>query len=238
MTLQSAMRLRASVALIDIEGTVGSIAFVRDVLFPYVEKHMHAFVRAHQDDPEVRGLLMEAAMEAGVDIHDLSSIMSALMRWQAEDRKVTPLKTLQGMIWEEGFISSGITGHIYDDALEALRRFAHAGIGLYIYSSGSIKAQKLLFGHTVAGDLLPLFSGFYDTTIGGKRERGSYERIAQEIGVATPSIVFFSDNVHELDAAREAGLQTVQLARPQDQTVASEAHPAVTGFDGVELERA
>ncbi len=229
------MDLRASVALIDIEGTVGSIAFVRDVLFPYAETHMNAYVVANADDPALQSILHEAAYEAGVDIHDLSGILTALHQWAAEDRKVRPLKQLQGLIWVEGFEKSGIRGHLYDDAVEALRRFNAAGVKLYIYSSGSVAAQKLLFGHSVAGDLLPLFSGFFDTTIGEKRTRDSYERIAREIGANPAQIVFFSDNVHELDAARTAGLQTVQLARPSDNVQAAGTHPAIATFDDVRV---
>lgn len=234
--LPNALRLRAHAALIDIEGTVGSIAFVRDVLFPYAEKHIGAYVRAHQDDSYVRSLLNEAAMESGHDLHDLAGILGALMRWQAEDRKVTPLKQLQGLVWAEGFASSGLRGHLYDDAIAAIRRYHNAGVRLYVYSSGSIAAQKLLFGNSVAGDLTPLFSGFYDTTIGGKREPRSYSRILREIQTAAEHTVFFSDNVHELDAARVAGIRTVQLARPEDGTQRSSAHEAVATFEHVELE--
>lgn len=229
------MKIRASVALIDIEGTVGSIAFVRDVLFPYAQARMSEYVIAHLDDEEVRAILNEAAYEAGVEVHDLSGILSALHQWAAEDRKVRPLKQLQGLIWVEGFEKSGIRGHLYDDAIAALRRFHEGGVKLYVYSSGSVAAQKLLFGHSVAGDLLPLFSGFYDTTIGEKRMRDSYATIAREIGVSPETVVFFSDNVHELDAARASGVQTVQLARPQDGVQAAGTHDAVESFDGIEI---
>lgn len=232
---RSALQIRASVALIDIEGTVGSIAFVRDVLFPYAQTRMSDYVIAHLENEEVRSILNEAAFEAGVDVHDLSGILSALHQWTAEDRKVRPLKALQGLIWVEGFEESGIRGHLYDDAVAALHRFHGRGVKLYIYSSGSIAAQKLLFGHSVAGDLIPLFSGFYDTTIGEKRNHDSYVKIANEIGVAPESIVFFSDNVHELDAARTAGMQTVQLARPQDGVSAAGTHDAVESFERVEI---
>lgn len=229
------VKIRASVALIDIEGTVGSIAFVRDVLFPYAQARMNDYVVAHADDEEVRAILNEAAFEAGVEVHDLNGILTALHQWAAEDRKVRPLKQLQGLIWVEGFEQSGIHGHLYEDAIAALRRFHAAGVKLYIYSSGSIAAQKLLFGHSVAGDLVPMFSGFFDTTIGEKRVRASYEHIAREIGVSTQTVVFFSDNVHELDAARAAGVQTVHLARPEDHVEPSSAHDSVPTFETVEI---
>jgi enolase-phosphatase E1 len=178
----------------------------------------------------MRAILDEAAREAGVDVHDLQNILRALHAWSDNDVKVTSLKELQGRIWVEGFESSGIRGHLYPDAIDALNRFHDAGVRMYIYSSGSVAAQKLLFGHSVAGDLLPLFSGFYDTTIGAKREASSYERIVRELDVAPNDVIFFSDNIAELDAAREAGLQTVQLARPEDGTVPATAHTSVESF--------
>ena len=229
------MQFRATAALIDIEGTVGSIAFVRDVLFPYARERMDAYVAKHQDDPRVRALMDEAAREASVDVHDLPAILAALHAWAEADLKVTVLKELQGLIWVEGFESSGLQGHLYGDAVDALNRFHDAGVKLYVYSSGSVAAQKLLFGHTTAGDLLPLFSGFYDTTTGGKREAASYETILGQIGAAPNETIFFSDNELELDAAHEAGVQTVQLARPEDATIPTTRHTSVESFNDLEV---
>ena len=227
--------LRADVALIDIEGTVGSIAFVRDTLFPYAKERLDEYVALHAHEPEMRALLDDAAREAGASAGDLPAILRALHAWSDEDRKVTPLKAIQGRIWEEGFTSSGIRGHLYDDAVQALQRFHANGVLLYVYSSGSVPAQKLLFGHSSAGDLLPLFSGFFDTTIGGKRDAASYARIASEIAVRPERIVFFSDSAFELHAARDAGMQTVQLARPQDGTQPSPGHRSEASFDALEV---
>lgn len=229
------MQFHAKAALIDIEGTVSSIAFVHDVLFPYAKERMDAFVRAHEDEPWMRAILDQAAREAVVDVHDLPAILRALHMWLDADVKATPLKELQGRIWVEGFESTGLRGHLYADALDALQRYRDAGVRLYIYSSGSVAAQKLLFGHSVAGDLLPFFSGFYDTTIGGKREASSYQRIVDELAVAPNEVIFFSDNVAELDAAREAGIQTVQLARPEDGTTPATGHTSVESFEPIEL---
>jgi enolase-phosphatase E1 len=232
------VELKAQAALIDIEGTVGSIAFVRDVLFPYAKVRLDDYVAAHIEEPEVRAILDEAAREAHLDVHDLPGILRALHDWSDRDVKVTPLKAMQGLIWAEGFTSSGIRGHLYSDAVDALHRFHDASVSLYIYSSGSIAAQKLLFGHTVAGDLLHLFSGFFDTTIGSKRDTASYERIAEEIGVAPNEIVFFSDSEAELDAAQDAGIQTVQLARPEDETTPSTRHTSIESFSEMNLRAA
>ena len=229
----------ARVALIDIEGTVGSIAFVRDVLFPYARERMAGYVDAHQHEPAVRALLDDAAREAGVSKDDVPAIVAALNDWADRDIKVTPLKQLQGNIWVAGYAEeNGIRGHLFADAIDALHRFHDAGIKLYIYSSGSVPAQKLLFGNSVAGNLIPLFAGFYDTTIGGKREAASYTHIVSDIGCAPGDTIFFSDNVEELNAAREAGVQTVQLARPEDGTVATTAHPSVASFDEINLSTA
>src|SRR5580658_6379047 len=192
------MRYRARAALIDIEGTLGSIAFVRDVLFPFASAHMDAFVREHEHDAMVREILDQTADEAGMARDDVNALLEALHDWADRDVKVTPLKQLQGLIWVEGYASSGIRGHLYPDAIDALHRFHDGGVALYIYSSGSVPAQKLLFGNSVAGDLLPLFSGFFDTTIGGKREASSYERILAEIDVPPNETLFFSDNEAEL----------------------------------------
>lgn len=183
----------------------------------------------------MREILEATAREGNADVRDVDALLRVLHTWADHDVKATPLKELQGRIWAEGFESSGIRGHLYPDAVAALRRYAGAGVRLYVYSSGSIAAQKLLFGHSVAGDLLPLFTGFYDTTIGGKRAASSYERLLREIDCEAGEVLFFSDNEFELDAAREAGLQTVQLARPEDSTLASSRHASVASFDGLNL---
>jgi len=197
---------------------------------------MDAFVRAHAEDPAIRAVLDQTAREAGVDVHDLNAIVGALHEWSDHDVKVTPLKELQGMIWKDGFESGEIRAPLYDDAVEAVRRYHAGGTRLFIYSSGSIAAQQLLFGHAVAGDLRPLFEGYFDTTTGPKREPQSYRDIANIVGVAPERIVFFSDSVQELDAARAAGMQTVQLARSADGVRAEGTHPATDTFGGIELE--
>ncbi|MEO8373944.1 MAG: acireductone synthase [Sphingomonas bacterium] len=191
--------------LTDIEGTTSSIAFVAETLFPYARERLPAFVAAHPD--ETTPILAEvAAMEPG-------DPLATLTRWIDEDRKATPLKTLQGMIWADGYRERAFTGHIYPDAVAALRRWHAAGIALYVFSSGSVAAQKLLFGHSDAGDLTPLFSGYFDTTTGPKREAASYHAIADAIGLAADEIVFLSDTPQEITAAREAGLSALLIDR-------------------------
>ena len=201
--------------LTDIEGTVGSISFVRDVLFPYARRELPRFVREHGRDPEVRRWLDAVAIEHGAMCDD-AVIVETLQGWIDEDRKHTALKALQGLLWSDGYRNADFTAHVYPDAVEALRRWHAEGHRLAVYSSGSVPAQALFFGHSDAGDLQPLFSAFFDTAVGGKREAASYARIAGELGRGPGDIVFLSDIVAELDAAREAGLRTVLVDRLQD----------------------
>ena len=199
--------MRHPVILTDIEGTTSSIDFVKDVLFPYARERIGAFLRAHADDPAVAAEILATARDAGVDACDLDAVTRVLVQWIDEDRKATPLKALQGMIWKDGYRNGDFVAHVYPDAHEALRRYKAEGRRLHVYSSGSIAAQRMFFAHTSYGDLTPLFSGYYDTTSGGKREAQSYRVIAEAIG-ATPS-----DIEAELDAAADAGLATFWIRR-------------------------
>ena len=225
--------------LTDIEGTTSSISFVKDVLFPYARRALPGFVAAHRDDPEVRRWLDVVATEHGSICND-DVIVETLQGWIDQDRKHTALKALQGMIWKAGYRDADFTAHIYPDAAPALRGWHDAGLPLYVYSSGSVPAQQLFFGHSDAGDLTPLVSGWFDTEIGGKREADSYRRIAERIGLDAAQIVFLSDVVEELDAAREAGLQTVLVDRLEDypqprEGDAARGHARVTTFADVVL---
>lgn len=210
-----------TVVLTDIEGTTSSIAFVKDVLFPYARAALPGFVEARRHEPEIRRWLDAVALEIGEHHHAESgardeAAVQQLLAWIDEDRKHTALKAIQGQLWKEGYALGEYRAHVYPDAAEALKRWHAAGHDLYVYSSGSVPAQKLFFGHSDAGDLTPLFSGYFDTETGGKREAASYRHIAADIGVAPSHIVFLSDVVEELDAAREAGLRTVLLDRRSD----------------------
>jgi enolase-phosphatase E1 len=225
--------------LTDIEGTTSSISFVKDVLFPYARRALPGFVRARGQDPEVRRWLDAAAMDIGGVSSD-NCIVDILQQWIDADRKHTALKALQGMIWKAGYESGEYTAHVYPDAIAALRRWHAAGMPLYVYSSGSVGAQKLFFRHSDGGDLGALFDGHFDTEIGGKREAESYRRIAEAIGLPAGEILFLSDVVEELDAAREAGLATVLVDREQDYPEprldeAAHGHTRVTGFDQIDL---
>ncbi|MDF4003520.1 acireductone synthase [Luteibacter sp. PPL552] len=218
--------------LTDIEGTTSSIDFVKDVLFPYARQHLPAFVETHADDPEVQHWLHEAAKEAGWVEASRGEVIDLLIRWIDEDRKATPLKALQGMIWREGYEAKAYLSHMYPDVAARLKAWHDQGLKLYVYSSGSVPAQKLMFGFSEAGDLTPLFSGYFDTQTGHKRETVSYQRIAEEIGLPPAQVLFLSDIKEELDAARAAGMRTTQLVRPP-QPIVDAGHPAVTDFHAV-----
>jgi enolase-phosphatase E1 len=197
--------------LTDIEGTTTSLAFVKDVLFPYARKALPQFVRDHE--AQLGDITGEIRAIEGNSTLGLQEMTQILLRWMDEDRKITPLKTLQGMIWRTGYESGELRSHLYEDAVRGLRKWHAGGLRLYVYSSGSVPAQKLLFAHTAYGDLLPLFSGYFDTTTGPKVESRSYGKIADSLALPARSIVFLSDHEGETRAAAAAGMQTVLLAR-------------------------
>lgn len=218
----------------DIEGTTSAISFVKDVLFPYARKHLPAFVETHGDTPEVQHWLHDAAGEAGIIQASRGEIIDLLISWIDQDRKSTALKALQGMIWKDGYESGAYRGHVYPDVAPKLRRWHAAGIKLYVYSSGSVPAQKLLFKYSDAGDLTPLFAGYFDTETGPKRDWRSYVRIAEAVDEPATQILFLSDSIEELDAAARAGLQTTQLSRPPDACASNSAHPCVADFTHID----
>lgn len=216
----------------DIEGTTSSIAFVHDTLFPYARERMAEYLHAHWHEADVRTHTAEVVAEAGCE--DTSdSVAAELLRWMDADRKATPLKALQGKIWAQGYADGRLHGHVYPDTPDWLRRWAEAGIALYVYSSGSVAAQKLIFGHSVAGDLCPLFSGYFDTTIGGKKESASYARIVEALSLPAEQILFLSDIGTELDAAAAAGMKTCQLLRDASAEAAA-GHPHAADFAQVD----
>jgi enolase-phosphatase E1 len=218
----------------DIEGTTSSISFVHEVLFPYARARMREFVRSRVADPQVADQLA-AVREMTNPKLDADGLVDQLLAWIDQDKKVTPLKALQGLIWEQGYHEGDFYGDIYPDAVENLKKWHAQGIALYVYSSGSVHAQKLLFGHTKYGDLTPLFSGYFDTRIGAKAETGSYQHIVQALNLPAEEILFLSDIQGELDAARTAGLKTCWLVRDSAPDKAA-AHPQVHDFNAIDLE--
>ncbi|MFC7475583.1 acireductone synthase [Dankookia sp. GCM10030260] len=210
--------------LLDIEGTTTSIAFVKDRLFPFAAAALDGFLAAHARDPAVAAILAEVPGDDAA---------ATLRGWMAADAKATPLKALQGLIWRQGYADGQLKGHLWPDVADCLRAWAAAGVTLAVYSSGSVEAQRDLFGHSAAGDLVPLFAGFFDTRVGAKREAPSYAAIAAKLGLPPREILFLSDVAEELDAAAAAGLATCQLVRAADGTVGSGRHPEATDFPTV-----
>jgi enolase-phosphatase E1 len=219
--------------LTDIEGTTTSLSFVKDVLFPYARERLAAFIRQHAQDAAVYRELNAVRHLIGKDLSD-AQVIEQLLRWIDEDKKITPLKSLQGMIWEDGYRKGDLKGHVYEDAVRRLRQWKQAGRRLYVFSSGSVQAQKLLFAHTDYGDLTPLFSGYFDTNIGNKRETASYRKIADAIGLPPAEVLFLSDIKEELDAARAAGMQVTWLVRDGVPDPGA-THRQVRSFDEIRL---
>lgn len=220
--------------LTDIEGTTSSLSFVKDVLFPYARQQMEAFLQQHAAEPAVAAQLAAVSTAAGREL-GLAEAAAQLRQWIDADRKITPLKALQGMIWQAGYRNGDFTGHVYADAAQRLRAWHEAGIRLYVFSSGSVQAQKLLFAHSDQGDLTSLFSGYFDTTSGNKREAEAYRTITAAIGLPAVEILFLSDIVAELDAARAAGMRTYLLVRGD--VTQDAGHPQARDFHAIDVSR-
>jgi len=217
----------------DIEGTTSSLSFVKEVLFPYARANLADFVHHHKDEPQVKTLLEESCMEIGAEL-ETGQLIAQLIQWIDEDKKVTPLKSLQSLIWEAGYQKGDFKGHVYPDAAAYLKVWKAKGLDLYIYSSGSVYAQKLLFAHTEYGDLTPLFSGYFDTHTGGKKEQESYCKIAEQLGLPADQILFLSDIKEELDAAKAAGFKTLWLTRDSAPDAQAE-HWQISSFDQISI---
>ncbi len=223
--------IKPKVILTDIEGTTTSISFVHDVLFPYSHKALPSFVRENVSVPIIATILEQVRTEIGNPTADVEILILKLLNWIEEDVKVTPLKTLQGLIWENGYLNGEIQGHLYEDAYQELISWYEQGIRLCVYSSGSIKAQKLLFQHSIFGDVSYLFEQYFDTTTGQKKEAGSYSKISQVLDVAAREILFLSDVEAELRAGAKIGMGTMMVARetkPQTTFIVAENFPQVS----------
>jgi enolase-phosphatase E1 len=220
----------------DIEGTTSSINFVHQVLFPYAAKHIPDFIRANNTQTATRSVLNEVASLANLDAENIEALIEQLLTWIATDQKVTPLKTLQGLVWEHGYQNGDYKAHIYVDALEILQAWYEQGIPLYVYSSGSVHAQQLFFGFNEGGDLRYLFKNYFDTVTGAKREAASYQKIQASLGLAPSDILFISDIVEELDAAAEVGMKTVWVQRGSEDIISHSLHQVVSNFYPINLD--
>jgi len=236
--------------LLDIEGTTTPIAFVHDVLFPYARARVRTYLETTPaSDPELIeaiGLLLDEQphdvarneLEAGSREPEGGSwkpeALVTYVHWLMDrDRKSRGLKLLQGKIWQQGYASGELKGDVYPDVRGALERWTNAGVGVGIFSSGSVLGQKLLFRNSTAGDLTPFLRWHFDTGVGPKVDAVSYRRIAQTLSVSSSQVLFISDVVQELDAAHAAGLQTRLCVRPPAPQPASGTHPVVRSFDEI-----
>ncbi|WP_433891343.1 acireductone synthase [Streptomyces sp. CA-111067] len=216
--------------VLDIEGTVSSARYAERTLFPYAHRRIPGRIR--RGGPEIAAIAGETRLAAGLATADRDEITAALQHWSSADEKVAPLKTLQGLIWEEGFAAGELAAHVYEDVPPALAAWRRQGLGLHIYSSGSVAAQRAWFGHTAYGDLLPYFGGHFDLrNAGAKDEPDSYLAIARALGESPGDLLFLSDAQRELDAARAAGWHTVGVRRPDDEAAPPGGHLVVPGLN-------
>ncbi|MFD8214637.1 acireductone synthase [Streptomyces sp. NPDC059697] len=234
------LRFDVDAVVLDIEGTTSATGFVVDALYPYSRSRFGALLSERRGDPEVARATAQVRELIAEPDADAARVEKALNGWLDEDRKATPLKTLQGIIWSEGFARGDLVSHFYEDVVPALRAWHAAGVRLHVYSSGSVAAQRAWFRSSPEGDLLPLVEGLYDTeNAGPKQEPASYATIAAALGSAPDRLLFLSDRPGELDAARAAGWRTVGVRRPgepyYEQGVGD--HPQAGTFDEITITR-
>ncbi len=233
--------------LLDIEGTTTPISFVHEVLFPYARSHVRDYLAAHFGSAETISDLARLGDEYALDLQEdreppalvdgsrdaaIDSFVSYVLWLMDRDRKSPGLKSLQGRIWEQGYLDGSLTAPLFADVLPAIEKARRAGLKIAIFSSGSVFAQKLLFAHTNAGDLTGFIDDYFDTTTGPKTASDSYRKIAIALALTATEVLFISDVIAELDAAQAAGMQTLLCVRPgnQPQTPIG-THEIINSFD-------
>jgi enolase-phosphatase E1 len=236
------------VVLLDIEGTTTPVDFVYQTLFPYASGKVESFLREHSQDPEIRSLIEHLRTQheldessglqppAWSDEPEEARLRSSVAYGQwliARDSKCTPLKALQGKIWQLGFVSGELHGEVYPDVPVAFERWRRQKRVICIYSSGSVLAQQLLFRTTASGDLTPYISEYFDTRVGAKIERESYRKIAASFSYAPHQFLFISDAVKEIEAARSAGMQAILCVRVPGAALSLAQDEAIHNFDNV-----
>lgn len=220
MTIES---VRAIV--LDVEGAAAPMSFMTQTLAPIAREGLGAYIAEHAEDEEIEEALEETGrLMGGFDLK-LAEAEALLLRWMKQDRKATPLKTIQGRIWQDPFEAGTITGELYPDVADSLKAWTSSGLRLFGYSSASALAQKLLFSHNAFGDLTPLFEDFLDTSIGQKIEPASYREICERLNLPNGSILVVASNEEELDAAKSVGLATAFVARDGGSTGGHPIYP-------------
>jgi enolase-phosphatase E1 len=233
--------------VLDIEGTTCPVQFVSEVLFPYTQANLLAFLTSHQSEQPIRRLLQEvqdALLEDPSPIavalrsqgsHGLDTLCNYLDWLIRTDRKSTPLKDLQGRIWDEGYQRGDLIAPLFGDVPRALERWQNQGMKLSVYSSGSVQAQKLLYSHTQSGDLSPVFSHWFDTRTGAKNDPESYQSIAATLQTQPEKILFISDGIAELVAAEQAGMAVIFSLRPGNPQRDSQHFRVIENFDALDF---
>jgi enolase-phosphatase E1 len=233
--------------LLDIEGTTTPLAFVTQVLYPFARTHLRSYLYRHGNSAQYESLMAafrdehaaderagEPVLPWPTDQTDARPAVQAYAEWLMDrDRKSPALKELQGYIWEEGYQRGELVGQVYEDVPRAFARWRRENVRLGIFSSGAVLAQRWLFRRSTAGDLSPFLHWYFDTHAGPKKDPASYRRIAEEVGELPPDILFLSDMLPELDAAREAGLGTIMTLRPNNLPQPPHTHKTVTSFDEI-----
>ncbi len=232
------------VILLDIEGTTTPVDYVLEVLFPFAQTHLESFLQAHPRDQAVEADIKrlrqdyEADVALGLSVpewkdNSMIAAVAYIKHLITIDRKSTGLKSLQGKIWEQGYQDGTLRSQVFGDVKRAFVRWRSAGKQLFIFSSGSVQAQQLLFRYTDVGDLTGFLCGYFDTKTGSKKEIDSYHKIAQAIGVSSSNVLFISDVTAELRAAKAAGMETLFSLRPKNHSSDSEGFPVCQDFDRI-----
>jgi len=240
--------LKAKIIICDIEGTTTSISFVKDVLFPFSKQHVNNFLSENRDDPEVQSIFSElqklpeykGEYNEVLNDNSITEITNFVKTLVDNDKKLGPLKCLQGLIWKRGYDNGSIQGHVYSDVLKAFKKWTDQKIKIYIYSSGSVQAQKLLFLNSVDGNLLPYITGHFDTNIGYKQHPSSYESILKQMQTSAQGVIFFTDIIEEAIAATTAGIQAILLERPGNKPfveIECKKFVIIKSFDDIEIKK-
>lgn len=230
----------ADAVVVDIEGTTSATGFVTQVLYPYSRERFGRLLTERAGEADVRRATDQVRELLGEPDADAARVEQALTTWLDEDRKVTPLKTLQGILWSEGFARGELVSHFYDDVVPVLRGWRAVGLRQYVYSSGSVTAQRAWFAHSPYGDLRPLMDGFFDTeNAGPKQAADAYRTITAALAIPPGRTLFLSDRPAELDAAKAAGWLTAGVRRPGEpyHDHGTGGHPEVHSFDRITVGR-
>jgi enolase-phosphatase E1 len=218
--------------LTDLEGTAIPMSFMNGTLISLARERLGSYIVEHAEDGDVEDALWEAGRLMGGYQLKPAEAEALLLRWMKQDRKTPPLKVIQGLIWQEGYDAGQIRSEIYPDVADSLKAWSAAGLRLFVYSSNSELAQKLILRHAPSGDLTSLFEGFFDTTAGQKIEPASYTAICEKLGLPAASILVICDNEEELDTAKSVGMATARVVREGN---VKSRHPVVPDFPSLKL---